>query len=174
MKWLINLSIILCLTSCTPVYAYTVCSNELNSAKATKKVPVYLSVEEWQTAYDGLLKLEPQQPSYYDQWSGYTVYRDYREQSFKFRGNRDKKQHCFMGCLVANQINYGTAAYMAWYKEYLDITDCNRLTHFDLLDIAATMKGAAHGVITPVNSNADVCFDWCANNMLNPGVMVQK
>lgn len=144
--------------------AVTVCTTEVDVTRSTSDAPVYLTAEEWQTAYDHFMPLEPTAPGAIDMWSAWTVYRSNLAQSRKFKKGRDKKQHCYMGCLMASQINYGTADYMAWYKEYLDITDCDAASYFDEKDLTATVKGAKYGAAGGLPT-APQCFQWCDQNI---------
>lgn len=54
----------------------------------------------------------------------------------------DKVVHCVMGCKIMQQTDYKTANFLAWYKEYNDLTDCQKNSNFEFLDYEATVYGA--------------------------------
>lgn len=73
----------------------------------------------------------------------------------------DKRQHCYVGCRIADEAGYDVAEFAAYYKEKKDITDCNPKTHFDLNDIAATLQGAQLASKAKDKADADYCRKEC-------------
>jgi hypothetical protein len=54
----------------------------------------------------------------------------------------DKIRHCYVGCVVAREVNYASAVFVGWYKELQDSSDCSSSTRFELQDQDATVAGA--------------------------------
>lgn len=70
----------------------------------------------------------------------YNVSKKYRSEALRL-GN-DKTAHCFMGCKISEEVNFKSAVYAAWRKEYDDLKDCNSNSHFEIADFNATIDGA--------------------------------
>lgn len=73
----------------------------------------------------------------------------------------DKGKHCYVGCRVANDVDYEVAVYAGYYKEDKDLLDCKPSTHFDLTDLAATIAGADFALSNPGRADADFCKQQC-------------
>lgn len=94
------------------------------------------------TVYDWLMR-EPAMPGPLSLWRAYGIYK--REQQKALGLGNDKTAHCYLGCRIAQDVNYVTADYVGWYKEDQDIRDCKRGSQFDEYDYIATIKGAEIG-----------------------------
>jgi hypothetical protein len=145
--------------------AYEACENEINvTIKKTKQGKnTVLSEEEWHTEYQSLAAQEPYAPSKLVLGYAYWIYTSEEEWAAKYKNSQDKKKHCFMGCRLAKSVSLSTATYLAWYKEYQDLTDCDAKTFFDLEDQVATIFGAEYGVSGAVADSED-CFNYCNAN----------
>lgn len=64
------------------------------------------------------------------------------EQAYALTLGNDKTAHCYLGCRIGEDVNFETAHFFAWKKEYSDATDCDANTHFDVADYEATIIGA--------------------------------
>lgn len=73
----------------------------------------------------------------------------------------DKMAHCYMGCRIAQETDYETARFAAWYKEMKDLTDCNPNTAFEYADYAVTCLGAELRAATP-----EQCVQQCGDYLL--------
>ena len=74
----------------------------------------------------------------------------------------DKKAHCYMGCRIAQEVNFKTAEYVGWMKEDQDIRDCKASTHFDEADFVATVKGAE---LAQSALDGKACFSSCQKSV---------
>lgn len=54
----------------------------------------------------------------------------------------DKVQHCYVGHYLAQQRNFKTGVFAAFFKEAMDVGDCRRGTHFEISDKLATIIGS--------------------------------
>lgn len=73
----------------------------------------------------------------------------------------DKAAHCYIGCRVGQETSLRTAYFMSWYKESLDLTDCNASTRFEYQDHSATIYGAN---LSSITSHPYDCASLCAMN----------
>lgn len=86
----------------------------------------------------------------------YAVYKQEKDKAESL--GTDKLAHCYMGCRIAQETDYSTAAYVGWLKEDRDISDCKAFSHFDEEDYIATIRGAEFGVV-PVDTPS--CAAMC-------------
>jgi len=104
----------------------------------------FLSQTAHSTALKQWIKRRPPDPSFYKLERAYAF--SYYESGlvnrlFKY----DKAKHCLVGCRIAQDIDFETAEYAAWYKEYTDLIDCNSKSKFETLDYVFTLWGAYRG-----------------------------
>ena len=84
------------------------------------------------------------------------------ERSYSLKLGNDKRAHCYLGCRIAGEVNFETAQFAAWQKEYNDATDCNTKSHFEIADYEATIKGAKRGSEKPqLRKTKKTCTDYC-------------
>lgn len=63
----------------------------------------------------------------------------------KAYSKNDKERHCYAGYLISKDMSFMTAIFSAYYKEALDISDCNKKTNYETADEDATILGAGLG-----------------------------
>lgn len=117
-----------------------------------------MSESQWQRAHQEWVDEEPKNPGYLNLLLAYGVYSAEKRRLGKLRG--DKRKHCYMGCRIARRISLNTAIYVAWYKEYEDLTDCNPKTFFEWRDYEFTVDGAEAGASM---GNTGNCMKYCQN-----------
>lgn len=85
------------------------------------------------------------------------------EKSYSLKLGNDKRAHCYLGCRISEDVNFETADFVAWQKEYNDATDCNQNTHFEIADYDATIKGARRGSSKKLVKirTKKLCTDYC-------------
>lgn len=108
------------------------------------------SLESWLTG-------EPEHPGYFQLWKAYNFYSGEKPTLNKIKG--DKRKHCYIGCRMGQALPVDTAIYVAWYKEYQDLTDCERSTRFEVEDFDATLSGIDVGESSP--NDTEICFNFC-------------
>lgn len=74
----------------------------------------------------------------------------------------DKMAHCYIGCRIAQETNFETARFAAWYKEMKDLTDCSPRSSFEETDYLVTLFGAQLTAATP-----DQCVQLCSESLLS-------
>jgi hypothetical protein len=114
-------------------------NKEINPS--TKKP--YANVKVWQADLDAWNKSAPGNPYTSDLLKAYDIYKREYKKTLSFK--KDKVQHCYMGCKIAQEVNLKTTTYVGWYKEQEDLTDCKLTTHFEQLDFTATVDGGLLG-----------------------------
>jgi hypothetical protein len=114
------------------------------------------SQEEWTLANESWQQLMPQEIGYFKLYKAWRIYRSESKTLNKLK--KDKLKHCYLGCRISQEISYEASAYLAWYKEYKDLNDCDKTTFFEVLDAEATLKGAEFGEQTKVPED---CFNLC-------------
>lgn len=82
------------------------------------------------------------------------------EQDYALQLGTDKTAHCYLGCRISENVNFETAKFSAWQKEYNDATDCNPNTYFDVSDYDATIVGAIFGS-QPKQKLRNKCASYC-------------
>lgn len=82
------------------------------------------------------------------------------ERSYSLKLGNDKRAHCYLGCRISAEVDFESARFAAWQKEYSDATDCNPKTHFEIADFDATIKGARRGSQKPIQTKK-LCADYC-------------
>jgi hypothetical protein len=118
----------------------------------------YQNRTQWEADRVELWKSAPPAPSFFRRWQGYKVAMVESPNSHGI--GSDKRKHCYVGCRIAAVVGPDVAEYAAYYKEDKDILDCSSQTHFDLMDIKATMAGALLATI-PEKSDANFCRTEC-------------
>lgn len=84
------------------------------------------------------------------------------ERNYSLTLGNDKRAHCYLGCRIGETVNFDTAHFIAWQKEYNDATDCNPKTHFEIADYEATIKGALReGKISVKKKVVQACTAFC-------------
>lgn len=112
------------------------------------------------------VSIQPEIPNFTDLLSAKRIIDAERSYALKFKN--DKRAHCYLGCRISADVNFETARYAAWQKEYSDATDCNPKTHFEVADYDATIKGAQREVKSPERAGLrKSCTDYCKKNLLN-------
>lgn len=111
--------------------------------------------------YDSDLKnwesKRPSEPGLLDLAKAYSLFQGEKQNADKLL--RDKIKHCYFGCRIAHETDYTTADYVAWLKEYKDLTDCESNTRFEPRDYTATLDGAKHP-----GANFDECSKYCKDS----------
>ncbi len=93
------------------------------------------------------------------------------EKKYALKLGNDKRAHCYLGCRIGESINFKTAGFVAWQKEYNDATDCNSDTYFEIADYNATVDGAKKGAAKPESSKAQkFCTDYCTQSFFRKRV----
>lgn len=120
----------------------------------------YQNRQQWDADRELLAKSSPKMPA-----NVVRVFRGYRVgkiESVNSKGiGSDKRQHCYVGCRIADEEGFEVAEFAAYYKENKDIEDCNPKTHYDQTDIAATLLGAKVALKAPVRADAAYCRTEC-------------
>ena len=96
-------------------------------------------------------------PGPLDAYAAYRIGKDERDFALD-RLKNDKKAHCYMGCRIAQDVNFQTAQWAGWKKEDKDLRDCNPATHFEVMDYQVTVIGAHLGLSA---SSVDDCLRRC-------------
>lgn len=126
--------------------------NEYNDR--TKKV--FTSSDEYnETLYNWYFNAPPQ-ANPLALIKAYKLYKIEEANSVKL-GN-DKRAHCYIGCRIAQVVNFKTADYVGWIKEESDLRDCNLNTRFEEKDYLATRRGAEIG---EQQSDPAICRTVC-------------
>lgn len=99
---------------------------------------------------------EPEHPGYLQLFFAYNIYKREAKSGKKIKG--DKRKHCYFGCKISQDLSYEAAHYVAWYKEYKDLTDCNKKTLFEIKDFLYTLEGAEIG---QESTNKALCSEAC-------------
>ena len=96
-------------------------------------------------------------------WNIVAAYQIYKTEQADVRKSfrNDKQMHCYMGCRIAQDVNFVTAQWAAWKKEERDLNDCNSETHFETLDYQVTVIGAHYAVTAKTKED---CRDPCIQN----------
>jgi hypothetical protein len=92
-------------------------------------------IKQWKTS-------QPELPDISDLYKAKKLIDAERKYSLKLGG--DKRAHCYLGCRISHEVNFETARYAAWQKEYNDATDCDPKSLFEIADYEATLKGASY------------------------------
>lgn len=129
-------------------------TGEINPA--TKKI--YTSHDDWALDLETWNEKEPAHPGMLRLWRAYSVYKEQEPIARKLKN--DKRQHCYMGCMISQTTNQETVLYVAWLKESRDLQDCSKATHFEEADFIATLFGAQVGATA---KTAQECVDSCQN-----------
>ena len=97
------------------------------------------AVQDWKTR-------KPQMPNPIEIVRGLLALKKIEAQAEQvFPATQDKSRHCYVGCRLAQKIDYRIAVYAGWEKERRDLNDCSHLTDFELKDYLATTYGAGIG-----------------------------
>jgi hypothetical protein len=97
------------------------------------------------------------------------------EQDYALTLGTDKRAHCYMGCRISEDVNFETAKFAAWQKEYNDATDCDPETHFEVADYDATIDGALKGAANLQKLKAQkICTDYCVKTYLGEVLLPKK
>ncbi|MBC7420975.1 MAG: hypothetical protein H7328_09630 [Bdellovibrio sp.] len=88
------------------------------------------------------------------------------KRSYSLSLGGDKRAHCYLGCIISAEVDFETANFVAWQKEFSDATDCTPKTHFEIADYDATIKGAIKGAIkgsekSLIPKTKNLCADFC-------------
>ena len=124
--------------------------SEINPA--TKKI--YASEAAWHAELQRWKALEPKAPSLDQLFRAYEIYKSEKSAAQKLKN--DKVKHCYIGCRIAQDLNFESARYVGWYKETQDLEDCKRNTRFEEKDYEATVFGANLQV-----TGKEACVDSC-------------
>lgn len=119
----------------------------------------YQNQAQWQADMKALNEKFPSLPNLFLLRIGYKV--GVKESKAARHMRPDKRQHCYVGCRIANDASYEVAVYAAYYKEWDDLSDCDPKTDFDLKDIDATLLGAFLAAENPGGANASYCSTVC-------------
>jgi hypothetical protein len=120
---------------------------------------IYQNKAQWEADRKDLWAKAPAMPNLFRLRKGYYV--GVEESKNAARMRPDKRQHCYVGCRIANEAGHDVASYAAYYKEDKDILDCNRHSFFDLTDIEATIAGADLAMENPEKADAEYCDLKC-------------
>ncbi len=101
---------------------------------------IYSSEQAWQFHVDYWQKKNKIIPNPFQLARAYGLYKSNKKTATQLKN--DKMAHCYMGCRIAQDVDFRTAKYLAWLKEEKDITDCNPNSHFEAKDYEATLIGA--------------------------------
>lgn len=104
---------------------------------------------------------KPPTPSLVALGVAYLIYKSELSEALKL--GYDKREHCYMGCRIAQGTSINTAIYVGWKKESRDLNDCDASTDFDPLDFAATEVGAR--AATSIEYSQAACSKFCADNI---------
>lgn len=121
----------------------------------TKKI---FTEQDYSLALEQWLSQEPESPGLLSLLFAYNVYK--KESSTVSNIKGDKRKHCYIGCRITQSASYEAAIYAAWYKEYKDLTDCNKSTSFERRDYEYTLEGADIGTL---NTEPSHCHDTCSS-----------
>ena len=121
---------------------------------------IYQNAAQWEADKKALAAKYPPMPNLYKLQVGYRVGLEESRKASRMRP--DKRQHCYVGCRIANEAGHDVAVYAAYYKEDKDINDCNPRTHYDLKDITATIAGADIGRQAAGHADDKYCDTKCA------------
>ncbi len=105
-------------------------------------------MEEW-------MKIQPELPSFAHLIKAKKIID--AESKYALKLGNDKTAHCYLGCRISESVNFETAKFTAWQKEYNDATDCNSKTKFEVADYGATIKGAERSFTKTANKCATYC-----------------
>jgi hypothetical protein len=125
---------------------------------ATRRI--YQNAAQWEADKKVLVAKYPPMPNLFNLQKGYRVGLEESRKAARMRP--DKRQHCYVGCRIANEAGHDVAVYAAIYKEDKDINDCNPRTHYDLKDIDATIAGADIARGAPGLADGKFCNTKCA------------
>ena len=101
------------------------------------------SAEEWAEKVEEWERRRPESPGLSQWFRGFRVgLRTSLELNRDGGILNDKWKHCVVGFEVAQAASQGTAEYVAWRKEYQDLTDGRPGTSFEEEDYDATVDGA--------------------------------
>lgn len=120
----------------------------------------YQNAAQWNADKKSLAAQYPAMPNLFSLQKGYRVGVEESRKAARMRP--DKRQHCYVGCRIANEAGYEVAVYAAYYKEDKDINDCNPKTHYDPKDIEATIAGARLAQGASNSADARFCNAKCA------------
>ncbi|MGE0529279.1 MAG: hypothetical protein AB7G93_13920 [Bdellovibrionales bacterium] len=119
----------------------------------------YQNIAQWESDRNDLWANAPARPY---PWSLLWGHRVAEQESPRARKlGSDKRQHCYVGCRIANDVGYDVAVYAAYYKEEQDLLDCDPKSYFEPKDIEATVIGADLAVINPGGADAKYCSRQC-------------
>ncbi len=102
------------------------------------------------------MSIQPPMPSFFDLYKAKKIID--AEQKTALKLGNDKRAHCYLGCRISDDIDYQTADYVGWQKEFNDATDCNPNTRFDKADYVATLVGAKKSKQKNIKSS---CATYC-------------
>lgn len=125
--------------------------------RTNSNTSAFSSFTQWDSEKQSWMSCRPKSVAPYYLLSAYKIFK--RDKSIALSIGTDKQAHCYLGCKMAKEINFETARYVAWLKEYYDLIDCDSSTHFEPNDFAATVYGARQGVSLKNKS----CEDLCSN-----------
>lgn len=103
----------------------------------------YSSHSEWDNEVQSWKQKQPVQLNIFQLARAYAIYKNEHATANGFKN--DKLAHCYIGCRISQTVSYKTAIFLAWYKEHLDLTDCELNSHFEYKDYDATLIGAHAG-----------------------------
>lgn len=124
--------------------------NPVSNKKYKSQTPYEADLKSWQSK-------KPSEPNLLNLAKAYSTFQDEKQNAEKLL--RDKIKHCYLGCRIANDTDYATADYVAWLKEYKDLTDCELGTRYEPRDYTATLDGAKHP-----GKNFDECSKYCKDS----------
>jgi hypothetical protein len=103
----------------------------------------YSSQSEWESTVKNWNRQQHLQLNILSLLNALKVYKQDKAKSATF-GN-DKIAHCYIGCRISQKTSFKTARFVAWYKESIDLADCELGSHFEPADYEATVRGAHLG-----------------------------
>jgi|GEM_PF-1336547 hypothetical protein len=148
--------IIFSFTALLSVQAFAVEGECFRSEINPKTQKVYTSEKVYQADIDQWQTRAPESPGMAALMKAYNIFT--KEKKIADSLKNDKKAHCYIGCRISQDVNFKTAEYVGWMKEDQDIRDCKAGTHFDELDLIATIKGAEFGQTA---ADAKACLTSC-------------
>lgn len=117
----------------------------------------YQNQAQWEADIQELWAPNPPIPWIFDLMKG----REVAEKESKERVGSDKRRHCYVGCRIANVVNYDVAVYAGYFKEDQDLKDCKRSTRYEPEDLAATILGAEIAREKPGKADKEFCRQRC-------------
>lgn len=115
---------------------------------------IYASKIAWQKTLNRWIEFKPEPPNPIELVSAFSIYQVEKQRSLNYQN--DKVTHCYMGCRIYQKTSLSTLKYVAWLKEYQDLTDCRPQSHYEPTDYNATIWGAKVD-----NNSAKACENLC-------------